>query len=121
MQTAPEVIFKELDRSPWLETYIAERCAHLEKFSHEITRCHVTIAQEAASHRKGNRYSVMVEVRMPRHHDLAVRKQKQIADMQTELPALINEAFGAIEKQLKKTVDLRQSSFQAVARHSERA
>src|SRR5438067_36604 len=36
-----------------------------------------------------------------------VRKQKQIRDMQTQLPAIINEAFGAIEKQLKKTVALR--------------
>ena len=55
--------------------------------------------------RAGNRYGVMVEVRLPKHHDLAVKKQKQILDMQTQLPAVINEAFGALEKQLKKTVD----------------
>ncbi len=46
----------------------------------------------------------MVEVRLPKHHDLAVRKQKQIRDMQTQLPAIINEAFGAIETQLKRTM-----------------
>lgn len=107
MQRPTEVIFKDLDRSLWVEEYIAERVAHLERFSQNITRCHVTISQEAASHRKGNRYSVMVEVRMPRHHDLAVKKQKQILDMPTQLPAVINEAFGAIEKQLKKTMALR--------------
>ena len=107
MQTAPEVIFKDISRSAWVEEYIAERCAHLERFSQDITRCHVTLSQEAASHRKGNRYGVMVEVRMPKHHDLAVKKQKDILDMQTQLPAIINEAFAAIEKQLKKTVALR--------------
>jgi ribosomal subunit interface protein len=107
MQVAPEVIFKDVDRSPWVESYVAERLEHLEKFSPEITRCHVTVAREQASHKKGNRYSVMVEVRMPRQHDLAVRKQKDIRDMDTQLPAVINEAFGAIEKQLKKTVALR--------------
>jgi ribosome-associated translation inhibitor RaiA len=64
----------------------------------------VTLSREQSSHRKGNRYSVMVEVRMPRQHDLAVRKQKQVRDMQTQLPAVINEAFGAIETQLKRTV-----------------
>jgi len=106
MQTAPEVIFKDVDRSPWVEEYVAERIAHLEKFSQEITSCHVTVSQEAGSHRKGNRYSVMVEVRLPKH-DLAVKKQKQIVDMQTQLPAVINQAFGAIEKQLKKTTELR--------------
>ena len=107
MQVAPQVIFKDVDRSAWVEEYVAERVQNLEKFSDEITSCHVTLSQEQGSHRKGNRYSVMVEVRVPRQHDLAVKKQKEIRDMQTQLPALINQAFGAIQKQLKKTVELR--------------
>ena len=106
MQITPEVIFKDLDRTPWVEELIAERMAHLEKFSQEITRCHVTLSHEQGSHRKGNRYSVMVEVRLPKH-DLAVKKHKQIVEMQTQLPAVINEAFGAIERQLKRTMALR--------------
>lgn len=106
MQVAPQVVFKDVDRSAWVEEYVGERMRHLEKFSDEITSCHVTLSQEQGSHRKGNRYSVMVEVRIPQH-DLAVKKQKQIHDMQTQLPALINGAFGAVEKQLKKTVELR--------------
>ena len=113
MQVAPEVIFKDIDRTAWVESYVVERLGHLEKFSADITRCRVTVAREHGSHRKGNRYSVMVEVRVPRQHDLAVKKQKQIRDMQSQLPAIINEAFGAIEKQLKKTVALR--------RHEEKA
>src|SRR3954469_13818768 len=104
MQVAPEVIFKGIDRSAWVENYVAERLEHLEKFSNEITRCHVTLSREQSSHRKGNRYSVMVEVRVPKQHDLAAKKQKQIRDMQTQLPAVIHEAFGAIETQLKRTV-----------------
>src|SRR5438270_13847704 len=104
MQVAPEVIFKGVDRSAWVENYVAERLEHLEKFSRDITRCHVTLAREQSSQRKGNRYSVMVEVRVPRQHDLAVKKQKQIRDPRTQLLAVINEAFGAIETQLKRTV-----------------
>jgi ribosomal subunit interface protein len=107
MQVAPEIIFNGIDRSPWVENYVAERMQHLERFSQDITRCHVTLTREQRSHRKGNRYSVMVEVRVPRHHDLAVKKQKQIHDIQTQLPAIINEAFGAIETQLKRTVERR--------------
>jgi ribosomal subunit interface protein len=107
MQVAPEVIFKDVDRTPWVEGYVAERLQHLERFSPDITSCHVTLAREQRSRRTGNRYSVMVEVRVPRQHDLAVRKQKEIRDMDTQLPAVINEAFGAIEKQLKKTAALR--------------
>jgi len=107
MQTAPELIFHDVDRSAWVENYILERVGRLDKFAEGITSCRVSLAQEQASHHKGNRYSVMVEVRMPPNHDLAARKAKLIRDMPTQLPALINLAFGAIERQLKKTAQLR--------------
>jgi cold shock CspA family protein len=103
----PEIIFHDVDRSQWVESYIAERADRLERFAQGITRCHVTLSQEHGKHKKGNRYSVMVEVRTPPQHDLAVRKQKEIRDMPSQLPALINLAFGAIERQLKKTAQLR--------------
>ena len=109
MQIAPEIIFHDVDRSEWVENYIAERLQKLERYADGITRCHVTLTQEVASHAKGNRYSVMVEVRLPPNHDLAAKKQKVIRDMQTQLPALINQAFSAIESQLKKTVQLRRA------------
>ena len=107
MQIAPEIIFHDVDRSPWVENYVLERLARLEKFAEGITSCRVSLTQEQASHHKGNRYSVMVEVRLPPNHDLAAKKGKMIHDMQTQLPALINLAFGAIERQLKKTAELR--------------
>jgi len=104
---APEIIFHDVDRSEWVESYITDRVDKLERFAEGITRCHVTLSQEHASHRKGNRYSVMVEVRIPPQHDPAAKKQKEIRNMPTQLPALINLAFGAIERQLKRTAALR--------------
>ena len=110
MQIAPEIIFHGVDRSEWVENYIGERLQRLERYAEGITRCHVTLAQEVASHHKGNCYSVMVEVRMPPNHDLAAKKQKVVKDMHTQLPALINQAFSAIETQVKKTAQLRKES-----------
>ena len=109
MQVAPQIIFHDVDRSEWVENYIAERLLRLEKFAEGITSCRVTLTQEAASQHKGNRYSALVEVRVPPQHDLAVKKQKEIRDMPTQLPALINLAFGAIERQLKRTAELRRN------------
>jgi len=102
-----QVIFHDVQRSQWIEDYIAERGARLDRFASGITSCRVTLAQEQASHHKGNRYSVLVEVRVPPQHDLAVRKQKDMHDLSRQLPALINLAFGAVERQLKKTAELR--------------
>ena len=109
MQIAPEIIFHDVDRSQWVEDYIIERCRRIDRFADGITRCHVALTQEVASHSKGNRYSVMVEVRLPPNHDLAAKKQKIISDMPNQLPALINLAFGAIETQLKRTAQLRRA------------
>ena len=107
MQVAPQIIFHDIDRSQWVENYIAERLGRLDRFADRITSCRVTLAQEQASQHKGNRYSVLIEVRVPPQHDLAVRKHREIHDMHTELPALINLAFGAAERQLKRTAELR--------------
>jgi cold shock CspA family protein/ribosome-associated translation inhibitor RaiA len=113
MQIAPEIIFHGVDRSEWVENYIAERVQRLDRFAEGITRCHVTLTQEAGAHNKGNRYSLMVEVRLPPNHDLAAKKQKVIREMHTQLPALINAAFGAIETQVKRTAQLRRAEVKS--------
>ena len=109
----PEIIFNAVDRSPWIEDYVADRLYKLERFAQGITRCHVTLRQEQGSHRKGNVYSVTVEVRIPPQHDLVATKQKEIVDMPTQLPAVINAAFGAIERQVKRTAALRRNEQKA--------
>ena len=114
----PELIFHDVDRSAWVESYILERVQRLERFAEGITSCRVTLAQEQASQHKGNRYSVLVETRMPPNQDLAAKKGKVIHDMAQQLPALINLAFGAIERQLKKAAELRRGEMK---KHAERA
>jgi len=59
-----------------------------------------------------------VEARMPPNQDLAAKKGKVIHDMPQQLPALINLAFGAIERQLKKAAELRRGEMK---KHAERA
>ena len=107
MQVHPQITFHGIERSSWVEDYVAERLLKLDRYAEGITSCHVTLAREQSKHHKGNCYSVMVEVRIPPHHDLAVKKQKEIRHIQNELPALINLAFAAIERQLKRTAALR--------------
>ena len=106
METTPEIIFHGVERAEWIEAYVLERLRHLDRFARGIIRCRFTLARESA-HSTGNRYSALVEVRIPPQHDLAVRKQKDIVDMPAQMPALVNLAFGAIERQVKKAAALR--------------
>ena len=107
MQTRPEIIFHDVERSAWIEDYILERVQKLDRFAEGITSCRVSLAKEQGSHHKGNRYSLLVEVRTPPNHDLAAKKAKIVREPAAQLPALINLGFGAIERQLKKTAELR--------------
>ena len=110
MQIATRLIFHDVPRSEWVQAYVTERLDKLDRLAGGITSCRLTLAREQSSHHQGNVYSVLVEVRLPPHHDLAARKQHAIKDMATELPALITQTFAAIESQLKKTADLRRGS-----------
>jgi cold shock CspA family protein/ribosome-associated translation inhibitor RaiA len=90
-----------------VEDYVIERLQKLDRLAEGVTSCRVTLKREQSSHHQGNLYSVLVEVRTPPQHDLTAKKQKQIRDMSAQLPALINQAFTAIERQLKKTAERR--------------
>ena len=107
MKVMPEIKFHDVQHTGWVDAYIGRRLQRLERCATGITSCHVTLARDQTSHHKGNRYSCMVEVRLPPQHDLAVTKHLQIRNLQVQLPALINQAFGALERQVKKTASLR--------------
>jgi ribosome-associated translation inhibitor RaiA len=118
MEITPEIIFHDVERSDWIESYLMERLQHLDRFARGITRCRVTLTRES-SHHSGNRYTALVEARVPPQHDLAVKKQKDIVDMPTQMPALINLAFAAIERQVKKTAELRRGDGKSHAEGGE--
>ena len=109
MQVATQLIFHDVARSEWVEAFVSERLNKLDRLAGGITSCRLTLTREQSSRHQGNLYSVLVEVRLPPHHDLAAKKQEAIKDMTTQLPALITQGFAAIERQLKKTAELRRT------------
>lgn len=113
MQVTPQVIFHDVPHTAWVEDYVGERLRKLDRYAGGITSCRVKLSREQSSRHKGNRYSVMVEVRVPPQHDLAAKKQLEIRNMNVQLPALIRQAFGALERQLKKTASLRRGATKA--------
>ena len=118
MQFAIRLIFHGVPRSEWIQAYVTERLDKLDRLAGGITSCRLTLTREQSSHHQGNLYSVLVEVRLPPHHDLAAKKQQAIRDMPTELLSLITQAFAAIESQLKKTAELRRNGEKRHERQS---
>src|SRR5688572_14749874 len=113
MNVPPQVIFHDMDRSQWIEDYVLERIAHVDKIVDGLTSARVTLTRSQGSHQHGNEYRITIEVRFPPHHDLAARKERNVGDAQMELRPLIKQAFEALEKQVKEAVAKRRNDVKA--------
>ena len=113
MNVSPQVIFHDMDRSQWVEEYVLERIAHIDKITDGLISARVTMTRSQGSHQHGNEYRITIEVRVPPHHDLVAKKERNVGDAQTELRPLIKQAFEAVEKQVKEVVAKRRNAVKA--------
>lgn len=101
MQTPPEITFVDSEPSPAVETRVRERVARLEKHFDGITSCHVFIASPHQHQRKGRRYEVRVEVRVP-GTELAITGKPGDVNAHEDVYVAVRDAFDAMERQLEK-------------------
>lgn len=101
MQTPLQIQFTNLDRSEAVEALVRERTARLEQLLDRITSCHVYIAAPHRQHRKGNRYEVRIEVRVP-GTELAVNNKPGDINAHEDVAVAIRDAFNAMERQIKR-------------------
>jgi ribosomal subunit interface protein len=101
METPLELSFVNLDHSDAVEQRIRERVDKLERFFGRVTSCHVFVEAPHKQHRKGNRFEVRVEVRVP-GTELAVTNNPGDVNAHEDLNVAIRDAFNAMERQLRK-------------------
>jgi ribosomal subunit interface protein len=101
MQTPLEVHFNNMERSEAVEAAVRERAGKLEQFFGGITSCHVYIDAPHHRHRKGNRYEVRLEIRIP-GTELAVNNKPGDVNAHEDVHVAIRDAFNAMERQLKR-------------------
>jgi cold shock CspA family protein/ribosome-associated translation inhibitor RaiA len=102
MQQPLEINFHDVPRSDWSLDLIHERAARLERYNDHIISCHVIVAQPHHHQHKGRPYRVSLEVRLPRHQNLAVVEEPAIVHQgQANLRPVINGAFDTMERRLR--------------------
>lgn len=100
MQTPLEIAFVDTETSAAVEARIRERVERLERHFDGITSCHVYVAAPHQHHRKGNRFEIRVEVRVP-GQELAVADKPGDINAHEDVYVAIRDSFDAMERRLE--------------------
>lgn len=105
METTPEIVFQDVQRTEALENLINENIKKLETFTDNLISCRVAVEKPQSHQRSGRPYEVHITARVPGHKDVVVRRSAAKGTKHEDLKTLLNEAFDAANRQLKKLED----------------
>lgn len=102
MDAPLEIRFHNLEPSDALEAAIRERVAKLDKLYPRLTRCQVAVEAPHKQHRKGNVYTIHIDLWVPGGH-LAVTREPHKPHEKYAAPDVykaMRDAFDAAERQV---------------------
>lgn len=102
MQAPLELAFHELEPSEFVEAHIRDRVEALDQFHDRITSCRVTVE---APHKSGDRvtqFRVRALVHVPGSDIVGESKPSRDDDGRMDVYFAIDDAFEAVERQLKR-------------------
>jgi ribosomal subunit interface protein len=100
MQIPLQITFRNLDRSPALETNVREHAGKLDQFYDRIMSCRVVIEAQHKHHRQGNHYHVTVDVTVP-GAELVASREPDEHHAYTDVYVAIRDAFDTMRRQLE--------------------
>lgn len=95
MKVPLQISFHGIDRSPALETAIAEKANGLLRFDPELIGCRVTVEQEGRHQHQGREVAVRVDLSVPGHEIVVTRKHEDAF-------AAMNDAFDSARRTVKE-------------------
>jgi len=60
-----QITFRGINHSQAVEAAIRQRATRLERFSHQITRCHVIVDMPHQHRHRGNHYAIRIDITTP--------------------------------------------------------
>lgn len=101
MQSPLQISFTNVDRSEALESLIRARAEGLAKVAPAITSCHVFVEEAGRRSRKGNRYKIRIEARVP-GAEIAVNKKPGDITAHDDPYIAVRDAFDVMERRLRR-------------------
>jgi cold shock CspA family protein len=88
-----------------VDRVVQEWIRRLQRQRHPMITVRVAVERPQATMREGNPYRVRVRVTAPGHTEIVVVRGPMDNEIHTPLVAVINDAFRAVDRQLRETVD----------------
>ncbi|HEY2800705.1 MAG TPA: HPF/RaiA family ribosome-associated protein [Chthoniobacterales bacterium] len=105
MQLPIGISYRGVDKSDQLEELIRNKATRLDRFCDHISRCDVVVEQPNHTQHFGNPFRVRIDVTVPPGHELVADERQAEHEMHEPLSKVINDAFKAMERQLKTLVE----------------
>lgn len=106
MQLPLQVSFRNMDPSDILEANIREKAAKLDKFCDRIMSCRVMVEAPHKHHRKGNRYHVRIDLKVP-NEEIAINREPSQHHSYTDVYVAVRDAFDAAKRKLEDYTERR--------------
>lgn len=100
MQQPLQIKFRGIGHSDAIERRIRLKVAELERFCSRITSCQVTVDELHKHHRKGNLFSVRVDLHLP-DKEIVVGRERHLHQAHQDMYVAIRDAFDAAVRQLE--------------------
>ncbi|MEJ2726473.1 MAG: HPF/RaiA family ribosome-associated protein [Deltaproteobacteria bacterium] len=105
MRVPPEISFRNVDKTEFIENLIRKKISRLDRLCDYITSCRVAVESPQQHQQSGQPFRVRINLKVPPGHELVATREPSEGDIHSELPAILRDAFDAIERQLNKLVE----------------
>lgn len=100
-----EISYRGVEKTDQLEELIRSKAERLDHFCDHISRCDVAVEHPNHAQHTGNPFRVRIDVTVPPGHELVADEKQGDHEMHEPLSKVINDAFKAMERQLKTLVE----------------
>lgn len=96
-----QVVFRNMERSDFVEAQILEKAGKLDKIYDRITSCRITVEIPHKSHTKGNEHEVTIDIAVP-EKKIVIARTASGTERSVDLAlAAFKEALEAAKRQLE--------------------
>lgn len=100
MQIAPEITYRNLEKTEAINSLIKEKIAKLENFCDYINSCRVVVEKAHQHPDSGSPYKVSINITIPHGREIAVSHNPDKGKQYPPLEAVIRDAFEAARRQI---------------------